>query len=239
MPDLDNDGIDDAIEGQVRIMMGVATQIGERIARSREQQLYAATQRSHTEGQRAARQVKALNVTARYHMTSIYKDQWWDTATADDISQAWAIASSWPDDPEMVRAHNHLATTVESRYGFDPRTVQLNHITQQLQTHMQSMEQQLAEAELKTLQGAAITTEENHMDPPKPLAWDSTERKDRDRQAMKDAGVSSHHIWVKETADVWHGPPSDAALHPDKGQGGQGHARSRKQSKKRALRRKQ
>lgn len=120
----DNDGIADAIDGQLRIALTVAAQMGARLARLREE--LARTRQAQTEQRNRELQVRfdAERAAARAELAPVYERSWWDAASVEQIANVHETATAWHGiDPEADRAGERIAQEVQERYGLDVRNL--------------------------------------------------------------------------------------------------------------------
>jgi len=120
----DNDGIADALDGQLRIALTVAAQMGARLARLREE--LARTRQAQTEQQSRELQVRfdAERAAARAELAPVYERSWWDAASVEQIANAHETATAWHGiDPEADRAGERIAQEVQDRYALDVRNL--------------------------------------------------------------------------------------------------------------------
>ena len=120
MADMDGDGIDDALEGTIRVAVTAAGRAGEMIARQREQQMREAQARSQQEASELGARLAGERDAARASLAAVYRPEWWDAAQPEDIARAYQTARAWADvDPEAVRAEQRIAQELRDRYGVD------------------------------------------------------------------------------------------------------------------------
>lgn len=120
MADMDGDGIDDALEGTIRVAVTAAGRVGEMQARQREQQLREAQARSQQEASELGARLAGERDAARASFTAVYRPEWWDAAQPEDIARAYQTARAWSEvDPEAVRAEQRIAQELRDRYGVD------------------------------------------------------------------------------------------------------------------------
>lgn len=120
MADMDGDGIDDALEGTVRVAVTAAGRAGELLARQREQQMREAQARSQQEAAELGARLAGERDAARASFTAVYRPEWWDAAQPEDIARVYQTARAWSDvDPEAVRAEQRIAQELRDRYGVD------------------------------------------------------------------------------------------------------------------------
>lgn len=110
------DGIADAFDGQLRIALIVAMQMGERLARLREELARAMQARTeqHTR-ELQARFDADLNV-ARASLAPVQQPGWWTTAGVDDIAAAYETAVAWRlVAPDMAATADQMRDELQSR----------------------------------------------------------------------------------------------------------------------------
>lgn len=116
----DSDGIEEAFEGQLRVMLTAAGQIGERIARMREDALRRTASASEQEARALHSRLAAERDAARAALTTVHRPQWWDQASPDQIATAHQTARTWSrEDPEADRAQHRIRQEVRTRFGVD------------------------------------------------------------------------------------------------------------------------
>lgn len=120
MADLDNDGIDDALEQQIRVLAMAAAQAADHAlrgvsgARDRARERDEQTRRELQEQQRAqhAARVAAFDVTRQ--------DGWWREATPAQIGATYGAARAWePQMPEAAQARARIEDEMRVRHGVD------------------------------------------------------------------------------------------------------------------------
>lgn len=117
----ESDGIEEAFEGQLRVLVTAAGQVGERIARMREEVLRRAQARSEQQARELQSRFEAERSAARVELGNVYRSDWWDRASAEQVAQTYQVARAWArEDPDAVRAEEHLRTEMRARYGLDP-----------------------------------------------------------------------------------------------------------------------
>lgn len=116
----ETDGIEEALEAQLRIAITVAGQLGEGLARARENALH----RAHAAGEPEVRELDARlyaeRTAARAELAGVRRDGWWENATSDQIAHAWQVARAWAaDDLDAREAVSQLREQIRTRYGID------------------------------------------------------------------------------------------------------------------------
>lgn len=116
----ETDGIEEAFEGQIRVLVTAAGQVGERIARAREEALRNAQAHSEQEARELRSRLEAEHRAARAELGNVYRAEWWDRATPAQIGHTYQVARAWSqEDPEAVRAEQRMRDELRTRYGVD------------------------------------------------------------------------------------------------------------------------
>ena len=116
----ETDGIEEAFEGQLRVLVTAAGQVGERLARAREEALRNAQARSEQEHRELQSRIEAERRAARVEMANVHRSDWWDRATPEQIGRTYQVARAWSqEDPEAVRAEQRVRDEVRARYGIE------------------------------------------------------------------------------------------------------------------------
>lgn len=124
---MSEEGIEDVVEGLLRQSMTAAAQLGEQLARARQQIMRKAEQRSEQQNIEMQRNVAADRAAMRAVVAPTSQDEWWDTANAQQITQAHLMAEAWKDhDPAALAASEKITAEVKDRYGIDTADIQGN-----------------------------------------------------------------------------------------------------------------
>ena len=116
----ESDGIAEAFEGQIRVMVTAAGQVGERIARAREDALRRAQSASEREARELRSRFDAEQRAARTEYGNVYRAEWWERSTPEDIGRMFQTARAWSqDDPEAARAEERMREELRSLFGVD------------------------------------------------------------------------------------------------------------------------
>lgn len=117
----ESDGIEEAIEGQTRLLITAAAQAGERLARAREDALRRATAKSEREARELQSRFAAEQRSVRAHLEGVQRPEWWDRATPESIAQAYESAVAWRhEEPEAARAEQRITDELRERHGITP-----------------------------------------------------------------------------------------------------------------------
>lgn len=118
------DGIEEALEGQVRLAVTFATQLGEAAARSREDALQRARAASESEQRDLAARLEAERAVMRATVAPARDPGWWAAAQPRDIQRVYQAAHAWhQEDPEAAVVYEHMRRELAARYGVDAGTV--------------------------------------------------------------------------------------------------------------------
>ncbi len=116
----ETDGIEEAFEGQLRVLVTAAGQVGERVARIREETLRRAQAASEREARELRSRLEAEQRAARVELGNVYRADWWDRSTPEQIANTYQLARAWsPEDPEAGRAEQRIRDELRTRYGVD------------------------------------------------------------------------------------------------------------------------
>ncbi|MBT2519099.1 hypothetical protein J7E29_16780 [Streptomyces sp. ISL-90] len=114
------DGIDEALEGVIRVVLTAAGRVGERLARVREEFAREARARSEKEARELQARYDAERGAARAELRPVHESEWWDRADAATIARAHEVATAWRgQDPDAAAASDRIQAEVRERFGFD------------------------------------------------------------------------------------------------------------------------
>jgi hypothetical protein len=116
----ESDEVVEEVFGQLRIALAAAAQMAEKFARLRED--LARQQQARTEQQNRELRVRfeAERDAARASVAPTGRNDWWESATVNDIADAYETAHAWePVDPDLAASAEHMREEVRDRYGID------------------------------------------------------------------------------------------------------------------------
>ncbi|MCD2444370.1 hypothetical protein LQ757_18980 [Agromyces sp. SYSU K20354] len=114
----ENDGLEDAFEGQLRLALTTAAQVGERFAMARDRALDRARRESDREASELRARFDAEQLAARAELANVNRSEWWDRATPQNIGDSYQLANAWArEDTEAQRAKDTITEQVRDRYG--------------------------------------------------------------------------------------------------------------------------
>lgn len=118
----EHDGVDEALSNSLRTALMAAGQIGAQLARVRENQLRHAEASSAQAARELQSRLDVERLAARAELAVVNRNEWWDAASADDITGAWQTANAWRMlDPDVERAASRIESEVAARWGLDAR----------------------------------------------------------------------------------------------------------------------
>lgn len=116
----ETDGVREAFDDALRIALTVATQLGEKVARVREQfarQREAGTLQTNRE---LEARFEAERAAMRASLLPLKQDSWWERASVIDIANVRETTVSWREYDEVARDTNDIIESeVQARYGID------------------------------------------------------------------------------------------------------------------------
>ena len=116
----ESDGIDEALEGQIRVLITAAGRMGEMLARARENAARRAQAASEQETRELSSRFEAERKAAHTEYANVYRNDWWERATPEQVANTYQTARAWAnEDPEAVRAETRMRDELSTRYGVD------------------------------------------------------------------------------------------------------------------------
>lgn len=223
------DGIEEAVEGGLRVALTVAGRAGEDLARRRERAARQAEAASAQEARELHARLEAERSAARASLAPVHQDEWWATADRDQIVAAYETAHGWAGtDPDAARAADRIRTEIQERYGVDALDPQADPeaVAQAMaareqateQTHLSVRDRERGRAE--DAEAATILTHDPDarqeadatLDEADRL-YDSAERRE-DLAASLDGVVDVETAKARVTADLSQAtPPNEAVAH--------------------------
>lgn len=118
----ETDGIAEAFDGQIRVAVTAAAQVGQAIANLREQALRRATAASEQEARELRSRLDAERQAARAEVAHVDRAEWWENSTPEQIGHTYQVARAWQsEDQELARAEQRMSAELRDRYGIDAR----------------------------------------------------------------------------------------------------------------------
>lgn len=154
----ETDGIEEAFEGQMRVLITAAGQAGERIARAREESLRRSQAASEQEARELTSRLAAEQRAARAELAGVYRAEWWDRATPEEVGRTYQVARAWSrEDPEAARAVDRMRDELRTRYDVDVERSGVDPVI--VQAAMQRAERDRAQGEAERSRAVAENAE--------------------------------------------------------------------------------
>lgn len=139
----ESDGIEEALEGTVRLAVMAGARIGSEIARAREERLRDQRFRDERETAQLAQRFEAEKRVAVAELSQVHRPDWWDRADAARIGQTYATARAWaPEAPEARGAERKMRDELQARYGIDVDRLDPRSVSAEVETWRQRLEEQ-------------------------------------------------------------------------------------------------
>jgi hypothetical protein len=207
----ETDGIEETMDGMLRVAVTAAGQLGEQTARLRERQLRHTQDRTEAQVRELEARVRSERTSAIAALAPIHRSEWWQGAGAQQVSDAYATARPWRDlDPEAARAEQRIRDEVRDRYGVhiddagaDPQAVRADLIREERRRRT-----------AKELEAAALvnwTETSTQLTSGPKFEYDSPERRDATEQALLKRGVAVETAETRMRADISQAKPAAEA----------------------------
>src|SRR5690606_12714780 len=123
-------------------------QIGEYIARARENAIQRTQAAGEHEARELASRLNAERAAARAELRGVGHDAWWEHANADQIAHAWQVARAWAvHDLDARETLARIREEIRTRYGIDVDNTGANPADIQAALDQALAERQNADAE--------------------------------------------------------------------------------------------
>ncbi|MCT2043053.1 hypothetical protein M3D15_06870 [Pseudoclavibacter alba] len=125
----EDDGLEQAMEGQLRVIATAAAQAASRVMQLRREQMREREQQVREEAADVEKRIAAHRAVAHAELAPVHTDDWWRHATPEQIGHAWGTAQAFEqDDQRAALAATKIQAEVHNRYGFDVRELDLAQI---------------------------------------------------------------------------------------------------------------
>lgn len=115
---MDEDGVDDFVESQVRLGLLLATKAAHSLSERRREELRAAEQNSQGSGRQLQQVYEAERAAAAAMLRDVGTPPWWEQARPEHIAREWERAATWAqEDPHAAQAQSRLVDGLRERYG--------------------------------------------------------------------------------------------------------------------------
>ena len=119
----EGDGIEETVQGQLRVWLTTAAQLAEVALRAREEALRRMQVATEREARELASRLAAEQRAAQAELANVHRNEWWERATPQDIAHAYTTARSWGSElPEAAQAQDRMRSEMRTRHDVDPET---------------------------------------------------------------------------------------------------------------------
>ena len=113
-------GVEDEVERALRLGLATAAQMGDRLARARQDLARQAQQRAEQEARELEARFRAEGAAAAARLSVVDRAEWWHHATPEQIAGMYELAAQWSaDQPAAAGAIEAIALQARDRYGID------------------------------------------------------------------------------------------------------------------------
>lgn len=139
----ETDGIEEALEGTVRMAVMAGARLGAEILRAREEGLRQQQVRDEAQARQLAERFEAEKGVAVAELSQVHRPDWWDRADAERIGQTYATATAWaPEVEEAARAERRMRDELQARYGIDLNHTDPRAVATEVEAWRQRLEEQ-------------------------------------------------------------------------------------------------
>jgi len=219
----ESDGIEDALEGQLRVLITAAGQVAERVTRAREDALRRTRAGSEHQARAVQSRLAAAQAAARVELGNVHRPDWWEQASPEQIGHTYQVARAWAtDDPEAGRAEQRIRNELRTRYGIDvdhagANPAAVRHAVEQAEhdsvqpTARNDRAAENAEAQLLMTHAGnqgrrAAGPDAEH------ARYDSDERRAATAHDLQAQGIDPHAIATRMHADTSQATPATEAV---------------------------
>jgi len=218
------DGIEDALEGQLRVLITAAGQVAERVTRAREDALRRTRAGSEHEARAVQSRLAAEQAAARVELGNVHRPDWWEQASPAQIGHTYQVARAWAaDDPEAERAEQRIRDELRTRYGIDvdhagANPAAVRHAVEQAEhdgvqpTARHNRVAENAEAQLLMTQDGQRDPSGRSPERGDPMTYDSVERRAATAHDLQAQGIDPHAIATRMHADTSQATPATEAV---------------------------
>lgn len=113
-------GVEESVHTAARTALTVALQLGERLARLREEMAREAQRRDTDAARELAARFDGERAVAVAQLEVVNRPEWWERASVQDVAQVAETAEAWSGfDPRAEAARDVIGRQVQERYGID------------------------------------------------------------------------------------------------------------------------
>lgn len=200
----ESDGIEEALEGAVRLAVTAGARLGSEIAQAREEQLRDQRLRDERQAAQLAQRFEAEKRVAVAEVSQVHRPDWWDRADAARIGQTYATARAWaPEAPEAAAAGQKMREELQARYGIDVARLDPRSVSAEVEAWRQRLnDQRRQEADRQRTAETAERAEAA-------VLLDQAAREDRAGDAARDDGRQAEAQTEGLGENPWLSPGQD------------------------------
>lgn len=231
MSEHESDGVEETMQGSVRMAVTVGARSAAEIALIQKQR----ARQAQADGELAAREYaqrrEALWQDSRAELAPVLDDRWWTESTPEQIGQAYATAQAWEGRTEVEPYLARIREQVKERYGVDVDEVRGRALESRLGEPAGSEDRERAEAEKDRAEAARLMEDSDradraHVEDEDPsreveadqaqadaeLLYDSAERREALADDLRGRGIETPVVEARTTADIHQATPAAAAV---------------------------
>ena len=219
----DNDGVDEFFNEQVRVGIGVLSQVAMVAQRAREvaERQREAAERAETEQLRE--RMAAEREAAHAVMNNTRTPGWWEQATPQEVGRTYAVAHAWAEagDPLAQLTRENMHNTIQARYGMSPEALQAMVREAELErdrdlSDADRVERRASTERTSEQRGEAevgvATALDGAQDARRDAAYDSAERREAFAERLRNEGVDDQLVADRLRSDMSQGRPAAEAV---------------------------
>ena len=235
MSEHESDGVEETMQGSVRMAVTVGARSAAEIALIQKQR----ARQAQADGELAAREYaqrrEALWQDSRAELAPVLEDRWWQESTPEQIGQAYATAQAWEGRPEVEPYLVRIREQVKERYGVDIDEVRGRALESRLGEPAGSEDRERAEAEKDRAEAARLMEDSDRHDArassgeedpsseidhdqsrqaggDADLMYDSAERREAFAAGLREMGIDEPVVEARVSADTHQATPAATAV---------------------------
>lgn len=205
------------LAGYMTLALTGAARVAEVLAHKRTRELRAAEAVSQQAAGQVLAQRRAEAVTTKHQLREAWGKGWWDTATPEQVADAYATARAYaPIDPELAGMARHMEEEIGRRYGVDADAL-VGDVERQAAARRAAAER--GEAWVLTTEadrvdvavradGVVDPHERSHDVPFAESGWDDAARRETLASRLETAGIDGDARTARAATDVLQGAPA-------------------------------
>lgn len=141
----DTDGIEEAVEGNIRLAVIAGARVGAEISRAWEDRLRQRQAGDALQARQLEQRFAAEKQVAVAELSQVYQPQWWDRADPAQVGQMYATATAWaPQVDQAAQAQARMRAELQDRFGIDVSLTDPHGVSAAVDTWQRRLEEQRA-----------------------------------------------------------------------------------------------